>query len=116
MVLGIHPGIGLSRVGDSPDMFVGPETVDDPGRPAGGYRDAEGRIRRQAARFRLFDDATPVALAPGTSIQWTVELQGATASISGTDAVVTLSVSGEPVGELRTDAQGNLLVMSRVDG
>jgi len=116
MVLRIHPGIGLARVGDSPDMFVGPETTDDLGRPAGGYRDAEGRIRRQAARFRLFDDAAPVALASGTTIQWTVTLQGATASVSGTDQVVTLSVAGEPVGEIRTDAQGNLLVMSRVDG
>lgn len=116
MVLRIHPGIGLARVGDSDEMFVGPETVDAPGTPDGGYRDSEGRIRRQAARFRLFDDATPVALPPGTTIRWTVELQGGTGSVSGIDQSDTIVVAGEPVGEIRTDSQGHLLVMSRVDG
>jgi L-lysine epsilon oxidase-like protein len=52
----IHPAIGIARVGDSPDKdFIGPER---PGRhdpPEGGhYKDAAGRIKRQAARFRIF--------------------------------------------------------------
>src|SRR5262245_49155872 len=61
----IHPAIGVARVGNSPDVFfVGPE---QPGRPgldiaAGGtetpvqnYKDGLGNIKRQAARFRIFE-------------------------------------------------------------
>lgn len=51
----IYPAIGIARVGNSPDgFFLGPEV---PGRqpvPAGGFKDARGRILRQAARFRVF--------------------------------------------------------------
>jgi hypothetical protein len=51
----IHPAIGLARVGNSPDgFFVGPERPGLHPRPLGGYKDAQGRIKRQAARFRLF--------------------------------------------------------------
>jgi hypothetical protein len=51
----IHPAIGVARVGNSPDEFViGPEVVDPDPLPPGSYRDAEGRLKRQAARFRIF--------------------------------------------------------------
>ncbi|WP_407165971.1 LodA/GoxA family CTQ-dependent oxidase [Bradyrhizobium sp. ORS 111] len=52
----IHPGIGIARVGNSPDSFYiaadTPEGTRDA--PAGGYKDANGRVRRQAALFRLY--------------------------------------------------------------
>jgi hypothetical protein len=49
----IHPAIGIARLGNSPDaFFIGPE------RPgvvhSGPFKDEKGRIKRQAARFRLF--------------------------------------------------------------
>ncbi|WP_437676865.1 LodA/GoxA family CTQ-dependent oxidase [Sorangium sp. So ce131] len=57
----IHPAIGIARIGDSPDFFVGPEV---PGRPPEGappigtavpaFKDSAGRIKRQAARFRIW--------------------------------------------------------------
>jgi hypothetical protein len=54
----IHPGIGIARVGNSPDeFFVGPEApcdANDVRPPAGGFKDAHGRIKRQAARFRIY--------------------------------------------------------------
>jgi hypothetical protein len=54
----IHPGIGIARVGNSPDeFFIGPEAPCDPNDvkpPAGGFKDAHGRIKRQAARFRIY--------------------------------------------------------------
>src|SRR5262245_58741055 len=56
----IHPGIGIARVGNSnhPDgYFVGPEAPRDPHKieaPDGSYKDADGRIKRQAARFRIY--------------------------------------------------------------
>ncbi len=77
----IHPGIGIARVGDSPtDFFIGPEV---PGRlpdPGGtGYKDAQGRIKRQVARFRLYGlDAAGAVVqeltAADADITWTVHL------------------------------------------
>lgn len=50
----IHPAIGIARVGDSDEYFIGPETPAVPHPPRGGYKDGQGRIKRQAARFRVF--------------------------------------------------------------
>jgi len=52
----IYPGIGIARVGNSTsDYFVGPEVPGLTPSPGGaGYKDAQGRIKRQAARFRLY--------------------------------------------------------------
>jgi len=56
----IHPGIGIARVGNStsPDgYFIGPEAPCDPRDvviPPGGYKDARGYVKRQAARFRIY--------------------------------------------------------------
>jgi hypothetical protein len=76
----IHPAIGIARVGNSPDeWFVGPETADMPAVPPGGYKDAQCRVKRQGARFRVFgyhDDGTPPTelTAADAEITWTVEL------------------------------------------
>lgn len=77
----IHPTIGVARVGDSPDeYFIGPER---PGRhdlPLGGrYKDQAGRIKRQAARFRIFGydehgDVVRELTTADAEIRWTVHL------------------------------------------
>ncbi len=83
----IHPSIGVARIGNSRDeggkksYFLGPEHGDDPDRPRAAYRDPDGSIIRQAARFRVFR----VQHEPGRTrvtevnprdarIVWTVEL------------------------------------------
>ncbi|MFQ6325812.1 LodA/GoxA family CTQ-dependent oxidase [Nocardia sp. CWNU-33] len=51
----IHPGIGVARVGNSPDeFFPGPEAPGIPANPEGQFKDAQGGMKRQAARFRLY--------------------------------------------------------------
>jgi hypothetical protein len=74
----IHPAIGIARVGNSDaDFFVGPERRWDRSAPQGGYKDAQCRIKRQAARFRVFgyDNGVPVELtAANAIIEWTVHL------------------------------------------
>jgi hypothetical protein len=51
----IYPGIGIARVGNSPDeYFIGPEAPGEVPQPEGGFKDSAGRIKRQAARFRLY--------------------------------------------------------------
>ena len=63
----IHPAIGIARLGDSADdYFVGSESpgvpplLDNPGSPPSAnpsHRDTKGRIKRQGARFRIFEYA-----------------------------------------------------------
>jgi L-lysine epsilon oxidase-like protein len=60
----IHPALGIARLGNAPDRFyIGPERsgglplhADGSDRAFGpeDFRDGEGRLRRQAARFRVF--------------------------------------------------------------
>ncbi|MGV9868916.1 LodA/GoxA family CTQ-dependent oxidase [Rhodococcus koreensis] len=77
----IHPGIGIARVGTSTKHhFLGPEPDAPPPNP---YRDDEGNLLRQAARFRVFEcardeknallSAREVTSELGT-IAWTVHL------------------------------------------
>ncbi|MET7900724.1 LodA/GoxA family CTQ-dependent oxidase [Streptomyces sp. NPDC005355] len=79
----VHPTIGIARLGNSPDgLFIGPEAPGVPPRPDGGFKDATGRIKRQAARFRVYAyDQTGRVLGELTSadaqITWTAELANA---------------------------------------
>ncbi|MFA6112651.1 MAG: LodA/GoxA family CTQ-dependent oxidase [Sphingomonas sp.] len=103
----IHPAIGIARLGDSPDSFcISPEgparlpiECDGAGNPVHKdestsasfkFKDAEGRIKRQAARFQIYvydaknPDGKPLRIGDaiegggnqGTlvDIQWRVQL------------------------------------------
>lgn len=63
----IHPAIGIARLGNSPDSFYiapestgaapidcGPDGIPTPQQPVQQYKDSKNRIRRQAARFRIY--------------------------------------------------------------
>jgi hypothetical protein len=51
----IYPPIGICRMGNSPDEFyIGPEVPDPLPLPRGSYRDGKGRLKREAARFRIY--------------------------------------------------------------
>src|SRR5436309_771217 len=60
----IHPAIGIARVGDSPDSFyLAPEqagqlpnelTPDGKEQPIKKFKDDQQRVKRQAARFRVY--------------------------------------------------------------
>ena len=51
----IYPPIGIARVGNSEDeFFLAPEVPDPLPEKPGFYRDAEGALKRQAARFRIY--------------------------------------------------------------
>lgn len=152
----IHPAIGVARVGNCPDeFFIGPETPGETEPPAGGFKDAACRIKRLAARFRLwaYDGNTPlneVVLGPDVKITWTAQIANTKAAGIKFPDLVALrnntapdreklkikpsarSVAGAndqaffddgkvefpglaavtvPLGELRTDDQGRLLVL-----
>lgn len=78
----IYPPIGVCRVGNSPDEFyIGPEVPDPLPLPPGSYRDGKGRLKREAARFRIYGlngQGQPVReLTPDskTKIEWRVTLE-----------------------------------------
>ena len=96
----IHPSVGIARVGNSPEQFyLAPETtgglplecgpdgtpVLSKGKatPISKFKDAQGRVRRQAARFRVFvfDEKKPgdpgreaVLGKDFAKIEWTVHV------------------------------------------
>jgi hypothetical protein len=97
----IHPAIGIARVGNSPDeFFVGPERVGELPEPSGGFKDAQCRVKRQAARFRIFahhDDGTADEITDDdAAISWTVHLVNAKAAHPGRG-------NNEPAGDLTVD-------------
>ncbi|MBV6273520.1 LodA/GoxA family CTQ-dependent oxidase [Alcaligenaceae bacterium CGII-47] len=88
----IHPGIGIARLGDSDEFYIGPEAprvVVDPGGsggpgPKGGtYRDSDARLKRQAQRYRVYAyDANDKVVAeltsdsgPVQSVRWRVHVR-----------------------------------------
>lgn len=150
----IHPAIGIARVGNSPDrFFIGPEKPGDRAAPEGGYKDRFGRMKRQAARFRLFGyDAAGNLVQEITqedaNITWTVHVANKkaawkkfdglkqntplrNASIKDRKSLIidpgSRSITGPrtsamfdsglflrtpvPLGEIRTDEDGHLLVL-----
>ena len=51
----IHPAIGIARVGNSQyDYFIGPEAPGWRPGPSQRFKDADGRVKRQVARFRVY--------------------------------------------------------------
>ncbi|HEV2722862.1 MAG TPA: LodA/GoxA family CTQ-dependent oxidase, partial [Thermoanaerobaculia bacterium] len=92
----IHPAIGVARVGNSPaEFYLAPEMIGGlpiactpDGEPLSEnvteFKDKEGRIKRQAARFRLLEydsddpDAPAREVTPGengvAAVEWTVHI------------------------------------------
>jgi hypothetical protein len=118
----IHPAVGFARVGNSPEYFIGPEKRHQVPSPIGGFKDLLCRVKRQAARFRIFTypdgGGDPVELdltASGTSVAWTVGVNGAPdGSVSPGAPPTMVYETGTTIlrAELRTDAAGRLLALA----
>src|SRR4051812_13909599 len=85
----IFPPIGIARLGEDDDFFVGPEVPGEGSHdlqpdgslvPLSRYKDASAhRIRKQGARFHLFESEDGVTWAPAdlpasAVVTWTVTL------------------------------------------
>jgi L-Lysine epsilon oxidase N-terminal/L-lysine epsilon oxidase C-terminal domain len=104
----IHPAIGIARVGNSPDeWFLGPETPGPHPMPSGGFKDASGRIKPQAARFRLFgldQDGQVVTevTADDADIRWSVHLANTKAAWYNFDIALDIpQAKGLPAAPLQ---------------
>lgn len=77
----IYPPIGVTRVGNSNKWYLGPEVTDPLPLDNGAYRDSGGRLKREAARFRIYGlNALGKAVCelnlddPDTEIEWVVQI------------------------------------------
>lgn len=77
----IYPSIGVCRVGSSAEYVIGPEVADPEPLPLGSYRDKKGKLKRQAARFRIYGVNALGRIVreltgpgSGAKIEWEVEL------------------------------------------
>lgn len=104
----VHPAFGIARVGNSPDeWFLGPETPGPHPVPPGGFKDASGRIKRQAARFRLYgldgdDQVVAEVTADNAEIEWTVHLANTKAAWYNFDIALDIpQAQGLPAAPLQ---------------
>jgi hypothetical protein len=96
----IHPAIGIARIGNSDEWFIGPEVPHPVPPPPGGYRDASGKLKRQAAQFRIYGyDANGAVVAELTSanahIEWTVHVANKKGAWYDFDAALDLPEAKE---------------------
>ena len=90
MKYAVYPPIGFARVGNSPDQFfVGPEQRDSVGveidadgneQQVNSFKDDQYRMKRQGARFQLFELSdggaapVPARLPDGATVEWLVKM------------------------------------------
>src|ERR1700753_132687 len=91
----IHPSIGIARIGNSDEFFVGPELLHPVAPPPGGYRDPEGGLKRQAALFRVYGYNASGAVvgeltASNADIVWTAHVANKKAAWDDFDAALDL--------------------------
>ena len=92
----IHPGIGIARLGNSAEYYLAPEVSNPPLTPFGANRDAQGALKRQAARFRIYgyDAAGKVVCeVPSTSnsqVSWRVQVANKKAAWYQFDAAMDI--------------------------
>lgn len=81
----IYPGIGVARIGNSDEYFIGPEVPQPVPQEPGFYRDQSGALKRQAARFRVYGldakgNVVREITAAEARITWTVQVANKKAS------------------------------------
>jgi hypothetical protein len=76
----IYPSIGVARLGNAEaEYFLGPEVTNPQPEAPGFYRDCEGALKRQAARFRIYGlnaggQAVAEITAENAEVHWMVHL------------------------------------------
>lgn len=120
----IHPAIGIARVGGSKEgYFLGPEVPNYDGTPPpeyDGWKDKDGQLLRQVARFRIYgyDDAG-IALGEilpggGIDVTWRVHVANRKAEWYDFDEAMDIpSFDGSQGTPPKQSGQRNALVTDR---
>lgn len=77
--IAIHPAIGVARVGNAENgFFLAPEVIGATSKDPDGFRDKNGHIKRQVARFRIYATLKSGEVCEVTAkeadINWRVEV------------------------------------------
>ena len=108
----IHPALAIARVGNSPDsFFFGPEIPGTVPIAPDGFKDADGAMARQAARFRIFgldEDGNVVRELTNedATISWSVSVANKKAAWYDTNFSMDLPVA-TPVSRRNDDVTGS---------
>ncbi|PTX61680.1 hypothetical protein C8N46_104324 [Kordia periserrulae] len=76
----IYPPIGIARIGNSDEYYFAPDIPGVELTPKGGYKDGDGRVKKQVARFRIyaFDENGNVlgelTEKDGNTINWRIQV------------------------------------------
>jgi len=104
----IYPAIGVARVGNSPEHFLGPTIPGQIATDPDDFRDGKGRIKRQAAKFFIYahDKAGNIIGelndSHGVSIDWKVDVANKKSSWYNFDIALDI-----PTAAGLYDADGN---------
>src|SRR6266480_2750626 len=104
----IHPSIGICRLGTSQEYFFGPQPSSERNarlefertQAPWGYRDSRGRLRRQAAVFRVFEMEVD---KQGKAVSAPKEVTPDRARIEWTIHVANRKAAGKQFGSVRED-------------
>ncbi|KAB8153648.1 hypothetical protein EZY14_010500 [Kordia sp. TARA_039_SRF] len=76
----IYPPIGIARIGNSDEYYFAPDIPGVEITPKGGYKDGDGRVKKQVARFRIyaFDEngnvLDEITESDGFTIEWRIQV------------------------------------------
>lgn len=75
----IYPPVGIARIGNSPEHFLAADIPGVSEVPNGGFKDNQGRIKKEVARFRVYafnenGEVLGELTAANASIDWHVEV------------------------------------------
>lgn len=119
----VYPPIGIARVGNSEDGFyLGPEVPDPHPLPAGAYRDEAGKLKREAARFRLYGynaagQVVAELTADNAEIEWRATLANTKAAWYQFQIALDIpDAAGAPPSFLRNMAVADRSILSITPG
>lgn len=78
--ISIYPPIGVARVGNSKQYYLASDVPGVAPQPRGGFKDGQGRVKKQAVRFRLYgfnkkgEVVKEITDTRGVSIDWRVHV------------------------------------------
>lgn len=124
-VFRVHPAIGIGRVGDSEAFYIAPVTAAgtiEPGGLMGGlpikpgtedtpitaddFRDAQGNVKRQAARFRIYAYPAGGSGTYPTGAGTLVAVGGSVGGKKVVDIVWTVHLANKKLNNYSTVSQG----------
>lgn len=116
----IYPPIGIARIGNSPEYFLASELPGVEPEPTNGYKDEDGRIKKQAVKFKVyaFDKAGKVLgelTNEEAKINWHVHVANVKAAWYEFNNALDLPKAGIPSKRRNKDEKNRSLLAIKPD-